>query len=132
MSDQAQSDEIRKFLDDYTRAFDAREAVAIAMLYHVPSVTMRGDGSAQCFQSRGELQQFFQGVADGYHQEANLGPGRYHGLTIQPIGARSVLVTLEWEMVRTDGSIVREWRQSYNLVRVDGRWQIFVSTFHRE
>jgi hypothetical protein len=102
------------------------------MLYHNPSITMRGDGSVHCFQSREELQQFFQGVGEAYSREGNLGPGRYHGLTIQPIGAQSVLATLNWQMMRLDGSMVREWRQSYNLVRVDGRWQIFVATFHLE
>jgi hypothetical protein len=132
MPDQAQSDEIRKFLDDYMRLWYAGDWIAVAMLYHVPSITMRGDGSVHCFQSRKELQEFFQGVGDGYDREGKLGPGRYHDLTIQPIGARSVLVTLTWQMRLIDGSVVREWRQSYNLARIDGRWQILVATFHLE
>lgn len=37
---------------------------------------------------------------------------------------------MDWELCRADDSIVRKWCQSYNVVRVDGRWQILVSTFH--
>jgi hypothetical protein len=40
--------------------------------------------------------------------------------------------TLELQLKRRDGTVVREWRQSYNLIRPDDRWQIFVSTIHVE
>jgi hypothetical protein len=132
MSDQVRLDEVRKFLDDYVRLWYAGDWNAVAILYHAPSITMRGDGSVHCFQSRKELQEFFQGVGAGYDREGNLGPGRYRNLTTEPIGARSLLATLTWQMVQKDGSLVREWRQSYNLVRVDARLQILAATLHIE
>jgi hypothetical protein len=130
MSNDAPSTRIKKFFDDYVQAWG--DWTTVAMLYHAPSITVRGDGSIHCFQSKEELQKFFQGVGEAYSREADLGPGRYHSLAVQPIGARSALATLTWQMVRTDGSVVREWRQSYNLVRIDGRWQILAATFHLE
>ena len=130
MSDQAHLDEVTKLLDDYVRHWYAGEWSAVAALYYVPSITMRGDGSVHCFQSLKELREFFHGVGAGYDTEGDLGPGRYHSLTTQPIGARSLLATLTWQMVRKDGSVVREWRQSYNLVRTDGRWLILAATLH--
>jgi hypothetical protein len=130
MSNQARSDEVRKLLDDYVRHWYAGEWSTVAALYHVPSITMRGDGSVHCFQSEQELQEFFHGVGASYDTEGDLGPGRYHSLATQPIGARSLLATLTWQMVRKDGSVVREWQQSYNLVRSDGRWQILAATLH--
>jgi hypothetical protein len=130
MSGQAHFDEVGRLLDDYVRHWYAGEWDAVAALYHVPSITMRGDGSVHCFQSKQELQDFFRGVGAGYDTEGDLGPGRYHSLTTQPIGGRSLLVSLTWQMVRKNGSIVREWRQSYNLVRSDGPWQILAATLH--
>ena len=130
MSDQSLSNETGKFLNDYVRHWYAGDWIAVAALYHVPCITMRGDGSVHCFQSSKELQEFFQGVGAGYDKEGNLGPGRYHSLTTQPIGAQSLLATLTWQMVQKDGSIIREWRQSYNLVRIDGRLQILAATLH--
>jgi len=51
-------------------------------------------------------------------------------LHVSPIGGQSALATLVWKMLRRDGSLIREWRMSYNLVRVATGWQILVSTFH--
>jgi ketosteroid isomerase-like protein len=131
MSEQAQSDQINKFFEDYTRTFDERDGAAISMFYHVPSLTMRADMSTHCFQSREEVATFFQAVSDSYAREGNQG-GRFCNLVVQSIGARSALATLEWQLKRLDGTVVREWRQSYNLIRPDDRWQIFVSTIHVE
>jgi len=130
MSDRSLSNETGKFLNDYVRHWYAGDWIAVAALYHVPCITMRGDGSVHCFQSSKELQEFFQGVGAEYDKEGNLGPGRYHSLTTQPIGARSLLATLTWQIVQKEGSIIREWCQSYNLVRIDGRLQILAATLH--
>jgi hypothetical protein len=46
------------------------------------------------------------------------------------MGGRSVLGTVTWELLRDDGSVVKAWRQSYNLVRVETSWQILASTYH--
>jgi ketosteroid isomerase-like protein len=131
ISEQTQSNQINKFFEDYVRTFDGRDGAAISMFYHVPSLTMRADKSTHCFQSRDELATFFQAVADSYAREGNEG-GRFRNLVVQSIGARSALATVEWQLMRLDGTVVREWRQSYNLIRPDDRWQIFVSTIHVE
>jgi hypothetical protein len=121
--------EARAFLERYMRAFDSIDGTRIAALYHAPCVTMRGDGSIHCLQSREELARFFQGVADTYHRDGYRS-SRFANLEVTPIGERSALVTVDWELLREDGSVLRQWRQSYNLVRVEGGCQILVSTFH--
>jgi hypothetical protein len=35
-----------------------------------------------------------------------------------------------WELLGDDGRVLRQWRQSYNLVRLDAGWQVFASTYH--
>jgi hypothetical protein len=129
MPEQSLSEQINTFFEGYYHAFMARDGAAIGMFYHVPCVTMRGDGSIYCFQSREELASFFGSVAEGYHREGNAGGG-FRDLAVQPIGGRSTLATMDWVFLREDGSFLREWRQSYNLLRVNGGWQIFVATFH--
>jgi hypothetical protein len=129
MTDTAITDEVRGFFEEYTQAFDSIDGNRIAALYHTPTVTMRGDASIHCLQSREELARFFQGVADTYYKEGYRG-GSFKNLEVVPIGGRSALATLDWELRRGDGSVIREWRQSYNVVRVGSGWQILVSTFH--
>jgi hypothetical protein len=52
-------------------------------------------------------------------------------LAVVPIGALSALATMDWEMLREDGTVIRRWRQSYNLLRVETEWRILASTFHQ-
>jgi hypothetical protein len=73
------------------------------------------------------LQLFFQEVAERYYAEGQRG-SRYVNLEVKSIGSKSVLATMDWQMLREDGSTIRTWRQSYNLICLDGRWQILVST----
>ena len=61
--------DVRAFLADYNEAFASLDGQRIAALWHVPTVTMRGDGSIHCFQSREELARLFQGVADTYQKD---------------------------------------------------------------
>ena len=129
MTDSELMSDVRAFLDKYLDAFDSIDGQRIAALFHIPAVTMRGDGSIHSLQSRQELASFFQGVADTYQKDGYAG-GRFEELQVSPIGGRSALATLDWVMLRRDGSFIRKWRQSYNLVRVDSGWQILVSTFH--
>ena len=123
------TEEIRRFFEQYTKAFDSIDGTRIAALYHIPTVTMRGDGSIHCLQSREELARFFQSVAETYSREGYRS-GSFKNLQVIPIGGRSALATLQWELRREDGNVIREWRQSYNVVRTPGGWRILVSTFH--
>ena len=129
MNDPTPSAEIHGFFEQYTKAFDSIDGNRIAQLYYTPTVTMRGDGSIHCLQSREELARFFQGVADTYYKDGYRS-GTFKNLQVVPMGGKSALATMDWGLRRADGSIMREWRQSYNVVRVAGGWQILVSTFH--
>jgi ketosteroid isomerase-like protein len=130
MSNAELTEEIRAFLQQYAAAFDTLDGDRIAPLYHLPTLTLRGDGSIHCLQSRADLAKFFQMVADLYDREGASPPGMFKDLQVHAMGSRSALATVVWVLRRADGSTIREWRQSYNLVRGAAGWQILVSTFH--
>jgi ketosteroid isomerase-like protein len=121
--------EVTAFLKEYDKAFTSFDGNQIAALYCIPTITMRGDGSIHSFQSRDEIARFFQGVADIYQAEGGKG-GTMHDLEVVPIGERSALATVTWKNLRADGSVVRQWRQSYNVVRFREGWRILAATFH--
>jgi hypothetical protein len=127
---QALNEEVRSFLAAYTREFSSRSGARIASLYHAPCLTVRGDGTVHSLQAPQDVERFFEGVAAVYAREGAHGEGRYKNLEVHPIGGRSVLVTVDWELRREDGSVIREWRQSYNLLRGEAGWQVLLSTFH--
>ena len=121
--------EISSFYKAYAEAFHARSGAQIAEFYCTPCISMRGDASIRWFQSRPETEKFFQAVADTYYEEG-LRSSETRNLEVVPIGGRSLLATMDWVFYRGDGTLLKQWRQSYNLVRTDGRWQILLSTFH--
>jgi hypothetical protein len=121
--------EMSAFLDRYNEAFLTWDGDKIAEFYCVPTITMRGDGSIHCFQSREEIVRFFQRVADTYKGEATTG-ATAADLVAVPLGERSALATVTWTNLRTDGSVARQFRQSYNVVRFAEGWRILAATFH--
>jgi len=121
--------EVNVFYKAYAEAFHAVSGVRIADFYYTPCLAMRGDGSIHCFQSRPEIEKFFHGVADTYYKEG-LRRSEFNNLEVVPIGGRCLLATMEWVFYRGDGSLLKQWRQSYNLVRVETGWQILASTYH--
>ena len=122
-------DAVTAFLKEYIDAFSANDGARIARLYHAPCVTVRADGSIHSFQSDNEIQSFFQRLADTYYRDGCRG-WKYENLEVSPLGGRSALATMEWQMQRADGSTIRRWKQSYNFVVVDSRLCILASTFH--
>jgi len=103
-------DEVAGFFDDFVDAFSSFSGARIATRYAVPGVALRGDGSIQCLQSRVEVERFFQAAVDTYHREGCRGPRRRADRRTKRVG------TVTWELLREDGSVLRQWRQSYNLV----------------
>ncbi len=121
--------EVAGFFDGFVDAFSAFSGARIATLYVVPTVALRGDRSVGCLQSRVDVERFFQAALDRYYSDG-CRACRFKDLEGVPMGGRSVLGTVTWELLREDGSVLTEWRQSYNLVRVDKGWQILASTYH--
>ena len=122
-------DAVGAFFDRFVEAFGSFSGVRVAALYHVPGVALRGDGSIQCLQSRAEVEGFFQAALDGYRRDG-CRAARFKDLDVVPMGGRSALGTVTWELLREDGGVLRAWRQSYNLARLEGGWQVFASTSH--
>ena len=121
--------EISAFLNQYLEIFITFDADQIAAWYCVPTIAMGFDGSINCFQSREEITWFFQRVADIYQGEGAIS-GTMHDLEVVPIGGRSALATVTWKNRRPDGSVAKQFRMSYNVVRFDEGWRILAATVH--
>jgi hypothetical protein len=68
------------------------------------------------------------GVVDTYRGEGAMS-GTMHDLEVVAI-ERGALATVTWKNLRPDGSLARQWRQSYNVVRFAEGWRILATTFH--
>lgn len=118
------------FFQAYAAAFARFDAEEITRFYHDPTVTLRADGSLHLLRGRTDIRNFFEGVLDSAYRPFHFHHGVFHGLEVKSMGARSALVTMEWDLRRADDTVIRRWWQSYNLLNTAGRWEILVSTFH--
>jgi len=122
-------EEALSLFERYQTEFDNGNWANFAALLHEPFMTVRGDGSVTICHSHAEAQEFFKNVADAWRREG------YHRFTtsnfeVIAMGRLSRLVTLDWEMLRADGGLLRKWRQSYQLIMKRDAWKVLGSTFH--
>lgn len=129
MAESALTTTLEAFFTDYNTAFRTIEGRRIAPFYHAPCLTLRGDGSFLLLRERQDIENFFQKVADTYKSDG-YSDGAFSNFSATPLGGRSALATMDWELRRHDGSPIRQWRQSYNLLRTIEGWKIVLSTFH--
>ena len=123
-------DVVKRFFESYQSTWVAtRDGKQIASFYHAPCLSLRGDGTLVCFSTVDEVTEFFQSAADAYYRQ---GWERiaFQGLSTELLGSRSAFATMTWQAWKADGTLAKEWRQSYNLCRLGGTWQIVLSTFH--
>jgi ketosteroid isomerase-like protein len=124
-------EEAQAFFDRYGRDFDLADWPAFCAHYCEPAFSVRADGTVAVLGNWRAVEQFFSRVWSTWRQE---GYGRFSfsDLSVAPVGGQSVLTTLTWHLLRADGSEIRQWDQSYQLLQVAGAWKVLSSTFHRE
>ncbi|CAN7573577.1 hypothetical protein LJR118_004266 [Acidovorax sp. LjRoot118] len=121
--------QIRQFFDDFVVAFATFDGFLVAQRYAEPCISLDAQGALRSFHSGQEIAGYFQSVLTTYHGEG-CRSCRYRDLEVVSMGALSVLATVSWELLRSDGSVVSGWRESYNLLHSDQGWRVFASTDH--
>ena len=120
----------REFFERYRIEWTGtHDGSRIARFYGEPCLTLRADGSFQVLSGNDDTAKFFQQVIDTYLQQG-MDNFLILDFTALKLGSRSAFVTLDWDARRADGTQIRRWRQSYNLIEMAGSWKILLSTFH--
>ena len=120
--------EIKDYFDTYIQLF-LQDLVKFNECYSVPSISVRDDGTFYAFMTKEQAYQFFEDALKRYSEEGC----KYwliKNLSVTPLGALAVMVTIDWVMERDDHSPIRGWRQSYNLFKSSDGWKITLSTVH--
>lgn len=121
--------ELVQYFSSYAATFDARDWDSFIAHYHQPAMSIRADGTVVLLHNHQQASSFFQSVAEKWRQE-----GYTHFTTrdfeVCTLGRYSAIVTFTWEMRSADNSIIRHWRQSYQVNSRDNIWYVCLSTFH--
>ena len=122
-------EEIRLLFDAFVEAFSTFRAENIARLYAVPYMSVRADGAAEVHATCECIRGYFKSVLDE-HRWRGCSGCRYAELCIYEMGGNAAVGTVSWELTGPGGNVLSGWRESYHLVREEGRWKIRVSTDH--
>ena len=122
--------EAKEFFTKYRTAFDKGNMDEFCMFFNEPFLSVRADGTIQSLATNKEAKDFFSKVIELWKKEG------YQSFSIsdfevQALGKKSILVTFSWNMLNKDSHFIRQWRQSYNLVKEKSEWKVILSTFHR-
>jgi hypothetical protein len=121
--------EMIDFFKRYQSEFDQKNWGVFAALFHEPAMSVRADGSVMVIPSHIEGEHLYASVAAAWREQ---GYARFEmkNFEVVELGKDSRLVSFDWLMLGTDGAFLRQWRQSYQLIRSQQNWQVFTSTFH--
>jgi hypothetical protein len=100
----------------------------VNQFFHLPCIFVGADGSASLFREAKDISAFHRPRLELFRKGGVRRP-MTKDFEVVPLGTRSALASVSWELRREDGSIERAWRHSYNLVDTNAGWRILVSTF---
>jgi hypothetical protein len=122
--------EMIDFFKRYQFEFDQQNWASFAALFHEPAMSVRADGSVMVIPSHAEGEHLYQSVSKAWRAE---GYARFEmkDFEVLALGQDSRLVSFDWVMLSERGALIRQWRQSYQLIRTQNAWRVFTSTFHK-
>ncbi len=118
------------FFKRYQSEFDQQNWASFAALFHEPAMSVRADGSVMVIPTHADGARLYASVSIAWRAE---GYARFEmeNFEVLALGQDSRLVSFDWLMLSEHGELIRRWRQSYQLIRPQGAWQVFTSTFHK-
>ena len=122
--------EMINFFKHYQCQFDQQNWVNFAGLFHEPAMSVRADGSVMLIPTHADGERLYESVANSWRAE---GYARFEmeNFEVLSLGQDNRLVSFDWLMLSEHGELIRRWRQSYQLIRLQEAWQVFTSTFHK-
>ena len=126
-------EELRTLVEQYRAAWetiirDTGSVDEVNQFFHLPCIFVGADGSASLFRVTEDISAFHRPRLQLF-RNGGVKRSKTRDFTALPLGTRSALVSVSWELCREDDSIERAWRHSYNVVKTDAGWKILVSTF---
>ena len=125
----AAGDAVETFFYRFTEAFATFEAANVAELFKTPGVALRKDGGVVALTTRDDVLRYSQAALDGYRAGGCTTCGLSH-LETTAMGRDALLAAVTWHLLRSDGSVLATWRQSYCLAMGGSEPLIFSSAIH--
>jgi hypothetical protein len=119
---------VERFFARYAAAFDAFDAEAIASFYHAPCMMIRA-GEVATLSTRSAVLANMNALV-ARHRSQGYERARFGDLRAAFLVPGLVLVTVPWTIHLLEAPAPQVFRNTYELVELDGQWRIVVSSMH--
>lgn len=116
------------YFADYAKCYDDFDHARLAHFYFAPTLMVK-NGTVVTLNTSADILTHLKTLLASY-REHGYKKGNLAGLEVQTMGHWSALVTVHWMIDHVNGSILRDFKSSYNLFKHADIWQILATTNH--
>lgn len=120
--------DIESYFRGYARAFDAFDLDELCSYFHRPSLMVASAGAAVLATDE-EIRANTSAILEN-HRAAGFARAEVVRAVGKQIGSALAEATVDWRVLRDDGSELWAFANSYTLIEIGSRWRIAVSTTH--
>lgn len=120
--------EFNTFFSAYAEKYMASDVDSISALYEAPLTAVR-EGRVIHLSDRTAVRDHLAELMAAY-QDAGAVRADIAQIDEMNLGKSSAVVTVRWHVHDATGSLLRDFRTTYHLIRADGAWRILSYTNH--
>ena len=120
---------VEAFLDEYIRRYTAGDVRGVTNLCHVPFVAVRR-GEAIHMPDSGAVWDHFAAAIGAYRRAAGVETWKRFETDTRQLGEHSVFVSVHWNALDANESVVRDTWTSYQLLGNPEGWKLLSYTNH--
>jgi hypothetical protein len=112
----------------YAKCYDDFDPERLAKFYFAPTLMVK-NGSVAMLATSSDVLNHLKTLLASY-REHGYKKGNLVGLDVQTLGLWGAFVTVHWIIDHMNGSVLRDFKSSYNLFLQEDNWKILVTTNH--
>jgi NTF2-like protein (DUF6841) len=116
------------YFTNYAKCYDDFDHERLAQFYFAPTLMVK-NGSVITIATSSDILDHLKTLLASY-REHGYKKGNLAGLDVHTMEHWGVFITVHWIIDHVNGSIMRDFRSSYNLFRQEDVWKILVTTNH--
>jgi NTF2-like protein (DUF6841) len=117
-----------EYFTKYARCYDDFDHERLARFYFAPTLMVK-NGSVLALDTDSDIITHLKTLL-AFYREHGYKKGNLVGLEVQPMGHWGAFVTVHWIIDHVNGSILRDFKSSYNLFKQEHNWLILATTNH--
>jgi hypothetical protein len=118
-----------QFFDKFAQDFKSFDSTIIANRYLAPYTAIGSDKSVLLYKEHKEIENYFAYILADYKKQ-DVEYCTYSNFEFSAIGEKAAFATMNWNMMKSDGTLVTSWGESYILILSDSILKIVTSNDH--